>query len=363
MKRFFKNMFRFIGALLALAKGITIIGMFIIAACSIYLIYTTANVTINQYNETLTWQNTAYEVPLAEIEPTLVSNVVDTDIITAASAWENLDNYLYSIKDGGFERDTAQAILDDAVQWQDIYGLKSDAITRMSLYLELEDAIPEAYDTMDLSRLKELSVSLYSLELEERTATGQAYMDRVARVASDFADAKRTVTETIGSIGTFEDGIWIVPYGYSRTDLTDVLEKLKSLEKFPALYDSENVLSDIADVLNTNKDAREYFEYQQFIENVGDLTRSDYVAVSSIYTYADAVAYGCQVDAPQWDGYFISGESPVTGLYYDGERLASDEYIRKGAQITAEIDPIYELIPEPEPEPDIWQEGDYDYYE
>ena len=34
--------------------------MFIIAACSIYLIYTTANVTINQYNETLTWQNTAY---------------------------------------------------------------------------------------------------------------------------------------------------------------------------------------------------------------------------------------------------------------------------------------------------------------
>ena len=39
-------------------------------------------------------------------------------------------------------------------------------------------------------------------------------------------------------------------------------------------------------------------------------------------------------------------------LYHDGERLASDEYIRKNAQITAEIDPIYELLPEPEPEPE-----------
>lgn len=365
MKKFFKEMFRFVGALLALVRGIMVIAMLIMVVVSIYLINMTAHVTINQYNETLTWKNTAYKVPLAEIEPTLVSNVVDTDIITAASAWDELDSYLDSIKDGGLERDKAQAILDEAVQWQEVYGLKSDAITRLSLYLELEDAIPEAYSTMDLSRLKELSASLYSLELEERTATGQEYMARVAQVASDFADAKKTVIETIGSIGTFEDGVWTVPYGYSRTDLTDVLEKLKSLEKFPALYDSENVLSDIADVLNTNKDAREYFEYQQFIGSVEGLTRSDYVAVSSVYTYGDALAYGCRVDVPQWEGYSISMDSPVTGLYHDGERLASDEYIRKNAQITAEIDPIYELLPEPEPEPetDILQEGDYEYYE
>ena len=191
MKKFFKEMFRFVGALLALVRGIMVIAMLVMVAVSIYLINMTAHVTINQYNETLTWKNTAYEVPLAEIEPTLVSNVVDTDIITAASAWDELDSYLDSIKDGGLERDKAQAILDEAVQWQEVYGLKSDAITRLSLYLELEDAIPEAYSTMDLSRLKELSASLYSLELEERTATGQEYMARVAQVASDFARCEK----------------------------------------------------------------------------------------------------------------------------------------------------------------------------
>lgn len=359
MKKFFLNTFRFIGALLALIRGIMVLGMLFVGVMSAYLIYVTATETINQYNETLTWKNTAYEVPLNEIEPALVSNIVDTDVVDAAAAWENLEEYVENLDGNSIpDRDDAQALLDEAIRWQGIYDLKSDAITRLSLYLELEDAIAKAYSTLDIIRLDELSRTLYGLEMEKQTPAGQQYMERLKTVSSDFAEAEKLMTETIGSVGTIKNGTWTIPYTYTRSDLTEVLERMQNMQKFPAVRDMTNVLSDIADVLNYNKNARQYFEYQKFAESVAGLNRSQYVAVSSIYTYGQALAFGCSVQVSQVPGFTISLESPVTGIYYNGERLASNEYIRIGAPVIAEIDPTYEPIPVPETEAPVGEESE-----
>ncbi len=350
IKKFFKNTFRLIGALLALVRGVMILGMLVIGISTAYLIYTTAQVTVNQYNETLTWKNTAYDIPLADIEPALVSNVVDTDIVTAAASWEALENYVAGLSDGPPNKETAQAILDDAVMWQEKYGLQSDSITRLSLYLEMEDAITDAYSTLDSSHLQELAQTLHNLELEEMTPTGQYYMERLKTVASDFTDAQDMMVNVIGSIGTLKNGVWTIPYTYTRTELADALEQINAMKKFPALGDTANVLSDIADVLNYNKNARDYFEYQAFSDSVAELKRSDYVAVSSIYTYEQALSYGFSVIPHYQTGYTVSYSSPVTGVYYNGERLGSNEYVRKGAPITVEIDEVYVAIPDPDPQ-------------
>lgn len=351
MKKFFLNTFRFIGALLALIRGVMILSMLVVGIITVYLIYVTANVTINQYNETLTWKNTAYEVPLAEIEPALVANRMDTDIVGAAAAWDDLETYLNSL-DGQFipDRETAETLLAEAVKWQETYNLKSDSIARLSLYLELEDAISEAYDTLNTNKLQELAQTLYNLELEEKTEAGQQYMERIRNVSSDFAEARNVMTETILSVGTVENGIWTIPYTYTRTDLTEVLEQVESMEKFPDLCNSADVLSDIADVLNYNKNAREYFEYQEFAESIANIKRSQYVAVSSIYTYEQALAFGCNIYPECHDGYTINPNSPVTGIYHDGERLDNNQYVKKGTQLTAEISEIYDPIPVIQPE-------------
>lgn len=359
IKKFFSGTFRFIGALLALIKGIMVIGMLMVGVGTAFLIYTTAKVTIEQYNETLTWKNTAYETPLAEIEPALVSNIVDTDIVTAAAAWEALDSYVDSLEQEPPDRETAQALLDEAVKWQEKYGLQSDTITRLSLYLETEEAITEAYSTLDTSRLKELAQELDRLEMESSTPAGQYYMRRLAEVASDFRQAADMMENVIGTVGMLQNGIWTIPYTYTRTELADALEQVNAMKKFPVLNDTAGILSDVADVLNSNKNARDYFAYQEFSAKVIGLTRSDYVAVSSVYDYGQALDYGFTVAPVHMNGYTVSLSSPVTGIYYDGRRLEGNEYVRKGSNVTVKISEVYEPVVEPYEE---YEEGG-DWYE
>lgn len=362
IKKFFREMFRFIGALVALVRGIMVIGMLVVGAATAFLIYTTANVTISQYNETLTWKNTAYETSLSEIEPTLVSNVVDTDIVTAAAAWETLDSYVRNLEQEPPEREAAQAVLDEAVKWQEKYGLESDAIDRLSLYLEMEEAVSEAYASLDTSRLKELSQQLYVLEMQEQTSAGQYYMDRMKEVASDFIKVQDVMANVIGSVGTLQNGVWTIPYTYTRTELAGALEQIKTMDRFPALGSTAAILSDVADVLNSNKSAREYFEYQEFSAQVAGLSQSDYVAVSSVYTYDQALRYGFTVTPQYAEGFAIDESSPVTGVYYNGERLASHRYVRKGSsKVVVEISEVYVPVQEPE-QVTGYEEGDV-YYE
>ena len=355
-----KETFRFIGALLALARAIMVIGMFIIGSLSVWLIYETAQVTMNQYNETLAWKSTAYDIPLAEIEPGLVANRLDSDIVAAAAGWERFETYVNSLDGESIpDREEAQEILDEAIKWQEAYGLDPYNITRLQLYFKLEDAIAEAYATLDITDLQVYAKELYELELEEKTKSGQRYMERISQVSADFEDAGIMMANTVLSIGTVENGIWTIPYTYTRSDLTDALEQIEAMQKFQELESSATVLSDIADVLNYNKNARDYFEYQLFMETVNSLRRSDYVPVSSIYTYSQALAFGCIVNPVYRDGYTINGNSPVTGIYQEGKLLSGSQYVKKGTELTATITEVYDQIIIEEPIEEIPVEQDY----
>lgn len=362
IKKFFKDTFRFIGALIALIKGIMFIVMLLIAGMSLYLIKTTAAVTMNQYNETLSWQNTAYDVPLSEINPVLVSNRVDTDVVTAAHAWEELESYVASLDENGIQdRETAQKMLDDAVVWQEKYSLRSDAIKRLHLYLDIEDAVTETYETLNTEELQLLLTRLHELEMEEITPAGQAYMARISQVADDFRNAKEMMEQTVASVGTFENGIWTIPYMTTREELAGIQDQVQAMQKFPAMRQTADVLSDVADVLNSNKNAQEYFEYQEFHDSVAGLDRSQYVPISSIYTYEQGIDFGCQIYEYPPDGYIIAPSSPITGIYCDGRKLENNEYIRRGTMVEAKVDPIYEQVQQEEPDyTDEWLEDSYD---
>lgn len=361
MKKFVKNTFRFIGAVFSLIRGIMVLGMLVMAAASVYFINMAYKVTIDQYEESLVWKDTAYEKPLAEVEPVLVSNIVDTDIVAAASAWDTLNQYVGGLDGSGLQdKENAKMLLDNAAHWQDVYNLRSDAVTRLSLYLELEDAIPDAYVTLDTGALEGLADRLYALELEMPTASGKQYMERLGEVSADFKKAKALMADTVLSAGSLKDGTWTVPYTYTEKDIAKVLGQLQAVEKFPDIRSTINVLSDVADVLNYNKNARDYFKYQEFKKSVlGKTSRSKYRPVSSIYTYAQALDFGCDILAEERDGYTISPDSILNGIYYKGERLSGNDYVKKGTLLTAIVNEIYEPIPIEEPSVPVeepWEE-------
>lgn len=356
MKKFFKNVLRFIKMTFSFVRAVTLIGMIFVGAVSVYLIYMAYHVTVSQYNESLTWEKTAYDAPLAEVEPVLVSNTVDANKVAAADSWNALDDYLETLDEQDLNEEKAEKIMEEAAHWQEVYGMDSDSITRLSLYLEIEKAIPATYSTLNTDDLASLTLELHNLELEKTTKSGQRYMKRIRQVVTDFMTAKSTVTDTILSVGTLKDGVWTIPYTYERSDLADILKQIQAMRKFPALGDTADVLADIADALNFNKNARDYFAYKKFKEQMQSLTRSDYISVSSIYTYGQALDNGINVSVKQKKGYTIRIDSLVTGVYYNGICLSSDTYIKKGTNVTAFIDPIYE--PEPSDELDTDDDSD-----
>ena len=170
-----KNKLKSVGAALkacfSLVRAVFLFCIVTVAVLSVFLIWMAYRVTITQYEETLIWENTAYTVPLADIEPVLVSNVVDTAVVTAAASWERLDAYVDSLSGRIPDRAEAEQILSEAVMWQAAYGLNSLSIDRLRLYLDLEDAVTEAYETLNTENLDRLSVELSNLEREDLTTS------------------------------------------------------------------------------------------------------------------------------------------------------------------------------------------------
>lgn len=352
MKKFIVNTFRLACALLSLVRGVMVLCMLAVFTMTVYFISVAARVTIDQYNETLVWKDTGYGVPLAEVEPALLSNMADAGTVDAAEALDALEQYLEGLDGMSIpDRQLAESLLSEASKWKETYGLGSGTVDRLSLYLELEDAIPEAYATLDTGRLQSLGNMLYDMEMEDQTISGQQYMERLKGVSADFVEAGHAMSGTIWSAGTVRDGIWAVPYTYGREEMTGILDRLRPMEKFPAIQAIAGMLSDSSTVLNQNKNTRDMFAYHQFMDIVSNVDRSSYVPVSSIYTYGQALTFGCNVEVWQQDGYTVSLDSPVSGIYHDGERLEGDEYVRKGTELTVTLDEIYEPIPE---EPDDW---------
>ena len=343
-----KNKLKSIGAALkacfSLVRAVFLFCVAAVAVLSVFLIWMAYRVTVTQYEETLVWENTAYTVPLADIEPVLVSNVIDTDVVTAASSWERLDAYVENLSGQIPDRTEAEQILSEAERWQEAYGLDSLSIDRLRLYLDLEDAITEAYETLNTENLERLSVKLSNLEREDLTTSGQYYQEYIRQVYSDFQTAKTLMGETVGSVGTFADGVWTLPYTYTSTELNEIASQLSTLEKFPLLCSVDDLSYQLTEILRYNENAREYLTYHAFLGKVEASSRSDYVQASSITTYEDAVSFGCIIRLDERNGFTVSPLSPVENLSYRGELLDGNEYVKRGAPLTAQIDEVYDPV-------------------
>lgn len=353
MRRILKNTFRFLGALYALARGIMVLCMLAAVIVAGYAVYVAATVTVDQYNESLVWERTSYGIPLSDVEPAVLRNVADRDAVAAAGLLAELEAFVDGLNGESIpDRDYASGLLSRVSGLQEAYGLYPADAERLALYLELEDAIPEAYASLDTGRLQELSTRLLGMEKAGSTPSGERYMERIACVAGDMAHVQDVLEDTIWSVGEVQESVWTVPYTYTRTDLTDLLDRVREMEGFPAVQSILGTLSDFSGVLNHNHNAGEYFGYQEFKKSFMQAKRGDYVAVSSIYTYGQALSFGCTVEALELEGYAIDPDSPVTGIYYEGEQLDDSQYVRKGTALTVFIDEIYEPVEMP-------QENDY----
>ena len=337
-------------ACFSLARAVFLFCFVTVGILAVFLIILAYRVTKAQYEETLVWENTAYSAPLAEIEPVLVSNIVDTGIVSAASAWERLDAYVEALPEGIPDRAEAEEILADAVAWQAAYGLDSDSIDRLRLYLNLEDAMAEAYETLDTGALEELTMELSELEGKEETSSGQYYLGRVRQVYDDFVSAEILMEDVVGSTGSFEGGVWTLPSSATAEDLNQIASDLTALDKFPSICSTDDLSWQLTEVLRYNENTADYVSYHRFLNIMKETSRSDYIPVSSIQTYGDALAFGCNVSLQEREGFTVSPQSPVESFSYRGNAVEEGSYVRMGASLTARIEERYDPVLDNSPE-------------
>lgn len=321
-----------------------------------------ANITWEQYQDTKEWEDTTFGEELSQVPPFLARNYVKAEDKEAILIWNETAQALSQIDaDEGVDpkkREDYERILQESQAEQEAYGLTDGEVPllneRLSLYLELEDAISSAYEKPETETLKELSTRLYNVNVQVQAPVHSVYFERLRTIAEDYKNLAAFLTDTLPKLGTIEEKVLTVSINIGPKNTEQAVEALEegNLRNFSFLKKLYDLLTgDAWDmILKRNEISREYYAWMDAKEELESLSQSQYYSVSVITTYQQALDAGLSVNAEEKEGYTIDPNSPVESISYDGTVLTEDQYIRYGTEVTVEITEQYVEIPKPEEE-------------
>lgn len=325
-----------------------------------------ADITWEQYQDTKEWEDTSFGEAMSEVPPFLARNYVRAEDKEAVLIWNEVAQALNQIdtdkgiRDG--KRSEYEQILQKSKEEQEAYGLTEGEVPllneRLSLYLELEDAIQQAYTEPATETLKDVSTRLYSLNVEVQAPVHAVYFEKLNTIAADYQALADFLSDTLPMLGTLQEKVLTVNTSMDRDITEAILNQLEegNLRKFPFLEKLYRLLSgdSWSTILYRNQISRQYQAWMAAKANLEALSKSSYYGVSSIQTYQQATDAGLSVNVEERDGYTVDPNSPVEAISYDGIVLTQDQYIRYGTPVVVELTEKYIPVPEPEgtPTPD-----------
>lgn len=321
-----------------------------------------ANITWEQYQDTKEWEDTTFGEELSQVPPFLARNYVKAEDKEAVLIWNEAAQALSQIDtEEGVDpkkRENYEQILQESQAEQEAYGLTEGKVPllneRLSLYLELEDAIASAYDKPETETLKELSTRLYNVNVQVQAPVHSVYFERLQTIAEDYKNLAAFLTDTLPKLGTIEEKVLTVSIDVGPKNTEQAVKALEegNLRNFSFLKKLYDLLTgDTWDtILKRNEISRAYYTWMDAKEELESLSQSQYYSVSVIATYQQALDAGLSVNVEEKDGYAIDPNSPVESISYNGTVLTEDQYIRYGTEVTVEITEQYVEIPKPEGE-------------
>ncbi|MFD2386648.1 hypothetical protein [Enterococcus rivorum] len=99
---------------------------------------------------------------------------------------------------------------------------------------------------------------------------------------------------------------------------------------------------DWINAVTMNEVANQYDQWQMQKQMMQALTQKDYIDITAITTYKEALEAGIRVEVFERELHEIALDSPIKEIRYNGERVIPGEYVLKGTPLTATISPRYE---------------------
>lgn len=344
-------------------KKIGIFLLVLITLSTVGMIGLIGYVTWNQYQDTKAWTNTKLTGELKDIPPFLARDYVKAEDKDAVEAWRAVEESLKEIETNrGItkeKQDTYEKILQKALDQQTAYEITTGEIVKNSenlrLYLDIETAMETAYKTPQTKELQDVTNRLYASYMDTPTKTQEMYFEKLRSIATDYQHLSVFLSDTLPTLGVIEEGTLNVAttVGENVTKQVKTVIEEQTLTKFPYVQKLYDLLtgSKWTSILKRNQISREYQKWMAAKEELESLSKTSYYGVSTIVTYQQAMDAGLNVEIQEREGYTIDPNSPVSGIFYEGTLLRSNQYIRYGTPVTVQIEEQYIEIPKPEEEP------------
>lgn len=341
-------------------KKLGIALLLLITLSTIGLITLIASVTWEQYQDTKAWQNTKLTGELKDIPPFLARNYVKAEDKEAVQAWQQVADSLQEIEqEQGIDpekRDLYDQRLQLAVEKQTAYEITTGEIAEnnanLQLYLDIETAMETAYESPQTKALQEVTTRLYGVYTEHPTTMHTVYFDQLRTIATDYANLSTFLTKTLPSLGVIDEQTLTVSTKVSEKTTKQIKTSIEeqNLTKFAYVQKLYELLtgSKWEAILKRNQVSREYQQWQAAKQELESLSKSQYYGASTIVTYQQALDAGLSVEIEEQEGYTIDPNSPVESILYQGEPVASNQYIRYGTPVVVQIMEQYIAIPKPE---------------
>lgn len=314
-----------------------------------------------KYNDTIKWENSSLQSKVHQIPPELAQNYISVEEQKMLSILTEVNEALTEIKKNkGIEPgkldsywklyDYATIEIEKSEDHADL--LTEDIIGDFGLYLKADLAIKKAYEILETDKLGEYEETFASRLLEQNNAVDKVFLKRLKTLAKDLSNLEYFSDNAITKLGLIENNVLNVDIKVNRKLTDDLLGQIEknNLTKFSNIKPLSSILKseEWDGILSHNQSSLEYYSWKESEKILDSLMKSNYISVSSFKTIEDVTSYSPGIQLEERENYSINKDSSVNAVYFNGEKLKGNLYVKKGTQLNFVIE--YEYTENPKSE-------------
>lgn len=310
-----------------------------------------------KYNDTLNWNNSSLLSKIHQVPPSLAKNYISTEEQELFEILIDVNIALNEIKANGEIDDRKHndywELYDKAkiaIENSNAESLPSEKIfEEFQFYLEVDLAIKKAYIELNVESLDEYAKALSKNLKSEDSKIDRSLLNSIRKIAESYKKLEEFSSSALSKLGVVEDNILYVDIKVNRNITDELIREIEEgrLDEFPHIRDLLEILKDDSwnKILAHNSSSLEYYSWKESEKILNALSRSNYISVSSFNTVEDVLKYDPSISLEERENHTINRDSVVTGVYYNGELLNENLYVKRGTPLTFTIDYEYTELP------------------
>lgn len=311
-----------------------------------------------KYNDTIKWKNSSLQSKIHQVPPALAQNYISVEDQKMLEILTDVNIALEEIKTNkGIKEekveeywelhDNAKNKIEKSEEHKKL--LTKGIFNDFSLYLKADAAIKNAYGNLEIEGLEEYEKAFSNKLLKQNSEVDKVFLNKLQGISKDFKNLESFSKNAIKKLGLIENNVLKVDIKVNRETTDDLLEQIKekNLEKFTHIKNLVNILNSESwnKILTHNESSSRYYSWKESQKILESLLQSNYVPVSSFNMVEDVLTYSPGIRLEEKANHTINSDSLVKAIYYNGEKLSENLYVKKGTPLNFVIE--YEYTEDP----------------